>query len=449
MLTGCSSNDIAVSDEEAPIPIPPKEELVDLNIGASALATTTSRGIGTVGGTTDDANKWHGQDLWLFMTNKGTMKPAQFITSDGGDSPYISLFNNKHMKAPTNADSGLMTTADGAVNYYPMAGNFDFFGYHINDAAIDASGGKIDLSQAQTTNTPLAKFVNTNGTEVQASDADKIVVPFKIDGSQDLMAGKATPSTTEANALGSDRYYSAYSAKKNVTPNVSFNHLLTRLTFSVVAGDKTSAGLPVDGQEVALTQALSVEKIQVESKAKGEMTVAYKEKPESMLSWDDTAASEWFTLKRRYNDSHFIDNLLDLEPISLTWDTNGNTGNVIPRGEALLVQPDVYEYNIKVLVKQWVQTNTEEPQTPTAGTNKPTDYVADQTGSGNDKYPGTWTQVTHEFPTTISLNDNAKFQAGTSYNVKIYLYGLTKLEVMSTLNKWETGEDIEANKQEN
>lgn len=438
LLTGCSSNDMAIDDEDAPIPIPPKEELVELNIGAGSPSTTTSRSLGTVGGKDEETNVWKKQTLWLFMTDKGTVKPAQFITSDGSESLAIKLFNNKRMTAPDGVASGEMKTVDGAVNYYPMSGTFDFYGYHIDDAAVDGEGNAIDLTD--TSKQPAVKFVNTTGGEVDAKQADKIIVPFKINGTQDLMAGKATLSEADKELLAAeaDHYYSAYSARRKVTPDVQFKHLLTRLTFSVIAGDKASAGQAVEGQDKALTKPLTVEAILVKSATKGAMTVAYKETPENFLSWDEDAEMEWCDLKEK---SLTEENgpLTTLTAKSLEWDNETSAGKVLPLGEALLVQPGVTSYDINVKVSQWVQININEPEAAEAGTNKPADYTEDN----KDLYPGTWSLVNHVYPTSINLSDNSAFQPGTSYNVKIYLSGLTKIDVKASLNKWVEGEEIE------
>lgn len=100
------------------------------------------------------------------------------------------VFNNKEFKAPNTADntkSGLATTADGTIAYYPVSGNYDFWGYRVDNAVAG---------------TPDVKTVNDNGDEVAADQATKRVVAIEIDGSQDIMAGKAVPSNDEVTALG-------------------------------------------------------------------------------------------------------------------------------------------------------------------------------------------------------------------------------------------------------
>lgn len=446
LMTACSNNDTILDEGEEPsITIPEnKDDLVSLTIGVASPSTKTTssstRGAGVVGGINSADNVWKKQTLWLFMMNKGTVKPSQFITSKGTESMTIRLFNNKRMIAPNNVASGLLTPTDGAVNYYPMAGNFDFWGYYVDDAAITSTGTSIDLTDSL--NAPEVKYVNISGNEVSASYAEKVLVPVKIDGSQDLMAGKATLGKSETDLLPSgnnDRYYSAYAAKKGIDPNIQFKHLLTRFTFNVVAGDKTSAGKGEDGK----TKALSVTDIQVRSHTTGNMVVAYKSEPSKMIEWDNTYS--WLSLKEKSKDST-IKTLQSLTPKVLEWADDAENGTVLPLGESLLVYPNQTSYDVNIRVTQWVQINENEPETAVAGTNKPTDYDPSKPELVA-KYKGTWSLETHVFKTTVELSDNTKFQAGTSYDVTVYLYGLTQIVSKSTLGKWDKGEDITANKQ--
>ena len=140
---------------------------------------------------------------------------------------------------------------DGTINYYPPQGNFDFFGYHADDAVTAA----VDRTSAATT---------------------LWTVPFTINGTQDLMSTKAelTGDITEtssqkyimahagtAGATAADPYsrskdyYSAYAARKNVHPTLTFKHLLTRLQFSIIAGNKSAAGYVGETNAVNYNQA--------------------------------------------------------------------------------------------------------------------------------------------------------------------------------------------------
>lgn len=257
MLTACSNDDTLGGNGEQNV----SEQQIRLGVASSKVQT---RGTGTVGGMTDDENVWAGQTLWVYMLQKGSMDLAVYKSPTVGTTAgtELEVFNNKEFKAPNTADkikSGLATTADGTIAYYPVSGNYDFWGYRVDDAVKG---------------TPAVKTVNDNGDEVDADKATKRVVEIEIDGSQDIMAGKAAPSTKEVTDLGgyADNFYSAYAARKGVQPNITFNHLLTRFTFEVRAGSKATAGLPVNGN----TDAVKVTGVSVDSKTTGTLTVLHR-----------------------------------------------------------------------------------------------------------------------------------------------------------------------------
>lgn len=403
MLTACSNDDTLGGNGEQNV----SEQQIRLGVASSKVQT---RGTGTVGGMTDDDNKWAGQTLWVYMLQKGSMDLALYKAPAAGGvaTPDVEVFNNKEFKAPTTADntkSGLATTADGTIAYYPVSGNYDFWGYRVDDAAV---GG-----------TPTVKIVDDNGDEVTADHMDqatKRVVDIKIDGSQDIMAGKAAPSTDEVAKLGNyaDNFYSAYAARKGVQPNITFNHLLTRFTFEVRAGSKATAGLPAGGN----TDAVKVTGVSVDSKTTGTLTVAYTGETKAaadLLTFTGDASA--LTLKQR--DAALADNnapLVALEPVSLTWTDDAATiGDVIKVGEALLVAPGQTEYPLTIALSQDVLQKVGE------------------------------TKVTMplEQKATIKMDGVKAFEPGKSYKVTITVYGLEEIKVTATLVPWVDGGSID------
>lgn len=170
MLTACSNEDTLGGNGEQNV----SEQQIRLGVASSKVQT---RGTGTVGGMTDTENVWAGQTLWVYMLQKGSMELALYKSPAVGATAAAEteVFNNKKFTAPTTVTSGLATTADGTIAYYPVSGNYDFWGYRVDDAV---AGG-----------TPTVKTVNDNGDEVAADQATKRVVDITIDGSQDIMAG--------------------------------------------------------------------------------------------------------------------------------------------------------------------------------------------------------------------------------------------------------------------
>lgn len=402
MLTACSNDDTLGGNGEQNV----SEQQIRLGVASSKVQT---RGTGTVGGMTDAENVWAGQTLWVYMLQKGSMDLAYYKAPAVGGvaTPDVEVFNNKKFTAPdaaNNTKSGLATTADGTIAYYPVSGNYDFWGYRVDDAA----GA-----------TPVVKIVDDNGDEVTADHMDqatKRVVDITIDGSQDIMAGKAVPSTDEVTKLGNyaDNFYSAYAARKGVQPNITFNHLLTRFTFEVRAGSKATAGLPAGGN----TDAVKVTGVSVDSKTTGTLTVAYTGETKAaadLLTFTGDASA--LTLKQR--DVALADNnapLVALEPVSLTWTDDAATiGDVIKVGEALLVAPGETEYPLTISLSQ--------------------DVLEQLTGA----------KVTRplEQKATIKMDGTKKFEPGKSYKVTITVYGLQEIEVTATLVPWADGGSID------
>lgn len=403
MLAACSNDDTLGGNGEQNV----SEQQIRLGVASSKVQT---RGTGTVGGMTEDENKWAGQTLWVYMLQKGSMDLALYKAPAAGGvaTPDVEVFNNKEFKAPTTADntkSGLATTADGTIAYYPVSGNYDFWGYRVDDAAV---GG-----------TPTVKIVDDNGDEVTADHMDqatKRVVDIKIDGSQDIMAGKAAPSADEVTKLGgyADNFYSAYAARKGVQPNITFNHLLTRFTFEVRAGSKATAGLPAGGN----TDAIKVTGVSVGSKTTGTLTVAYTgatKKAAELLTFTGDASP--LILKQR--DEAVADNnapLVALKPVTLTWTDDAATiGDVLKVGEALLVAPGETEYPLTIALSQDVLQKV--------GENKVT--------------------MPLEQKATIKMDGTKTFEPGKSYKVTITVYGLEDIRVTATLVPWADGGSID------
>lgn len=400
MLTACSNEDTLGGNGDQNV----SEQQIRLGVASSKVQT---RGTGTVGGMTEAENKWAGQTLWVYMLQKGSMELGYYKTpaDAAGAAVGTAVFDNKEFKAPNTAEStvsGLATTADGTIAYYPVSGNYDFWGYRVDDAV---------------TGIPDVKLVDDTDTEVAADQATKRVVDITIDGSQDIMAGKATPSADEVTKLGNydQNFYSAYAARKGVQPNITFNHLLTRFTFEVRAGSKATAGAGASGN----TEAVRVQGVSVESLTDGKLTVAYKgETKEAADLLTFTGDASPLTLKQRAAGADNNAPLVDLEEVALTWpaDANATVGDVLPVGEALLVAPGQTEYPLTIALAQKVKKNT----------------------AAADKE-----DMALEQKATIKIDGTQKFEPGKSYKVTITVYGLEEIEVTATLVPWQDGGSID------
>ena len=264
LLTSCSSSDDAIS-ENPNSPIENQGDRTPIKVDVGSPVANLTRGTGTVGSVAGSAvaNAWHGQVINVFMFDKGTLN---LTPGDVTDPNSPALYNNEPMYTPgtdknlvtgmqTPAASGEAMITDGTINYYPINGNFDFFGYHGDDA-IDGNATITRLGANDAVITPAADPAQ----ETYDNDV-KWTLPFEIDGTQDLMSTKAALTDAQATAMGvneqtpgprANDYYSAYSARKStpVQPVLTFKHLLSRLSFVAVAGNDKAAGCEVGAPTV-------------------------------------------------------------------------------------------------------------------------------------------------------------------------------------------------------
>lgn len=474
MLASCSSESLTAGSD--PKIEPTQEERVPIEIGvATAQTKAVTRGIGTVGGTDDTPstgdNYWQAEKVNVFMFNQGTLN----LALDDPEDANSALYDNTVLTTPESAaQAGVGTNKNKGIayeivpgtpdrvkyKYYPVTGNFDFWGYYADDAA----GAPVRDAAAPATT--------------------KITVPFTIDGTQDLMVAKAKLTGTQATTMGAlpaadqTRYYSAFSARKNVQPEMSFNHLLTRLTFSVLAGNQKTRGWkesapgagdwakPADDKAY---EGVFIKSIKVRSLKTGEMIVAYtgdeKTLPELISFTESTtpapADSAWFELKGFRDDptatvqtlnplydettifTDWTSNLV-MEPL-LKWNDggtggNGNWGKIWrpktlatapatpnpdgdPIGGAILVAPEEPSYIIKVELGQYLLDSEDAPA-----------------GSGSNP---TFKVKYTTFEKEITPTSGTKFDQKTSYNVKMTLYGFERIEITTKLEPWLEGDDVE------
>lgn len=249
LFASCSSSDDAIS---SPVVVDNDNDRVPIQLGIGAAATAdVTRGMGTVGDLSTGSNIWKGQKVNIFMFKKGTLKLSRTLDPDGIAGYPTPIYNNTVMTTPSetaNTDEGVAQEVldDGRIKlrYYPIEQHLlasdaagyanepdnrkaDFWGYFIDDAGTGENGVGVPV-----------------GADVD--DATQVTVPFTIDGSQDLMVAKTTALTAaQSDKLtgdNADNYYSAYSARRDIQPNLSFAHQLTRLTFEFVGGTKATIG---------------------------------------------------------------------------------------------------------------------------------------------------------------------------------------------------------------
>lgn len=408
LLASCSSDDDLSTGGNG------KDGLQQIKIGMGVQANVATRGTGTVGAVGEKENTWANQTVNVYMLNKGTLDLAMF-----GEDP---IYENTVLTTPADNASGIATEFVNDVpqyKYYPTTKTaFDFWGYRLDDAndttATDQEGS---ATAAAIENNKFVPYLS----------GDSLLIGFKIDGTQDIMAGKAVPTEEEiAKCGGEENIYSAFAARREVQPNIKFEHLLSRLNFQVLDGKKTE---PTDEDK-----AVKVTGITVKSKATGKLVIAYKgaaafENVSDQLIVDKDADSEKdaallkeLKVKQRAEGAPLTQNLEDLTPVTPKW--NNGMAMATQVGEALLAIP-ADKYEITINLKQKVQVKG--------------DKLTPQEGDFEEK------EYTYEADLKNTANPGQGFEPGYSYNVTITVYGLSEIQITTTLIPWKDGGNIEMN----
>lgn len=450
LFASCSNSDDFVAPQVISEDVDSGDALVPIQIGVGSHVDVSTRGTGTVGsigGDVDDS-EWNGQLINVYMFKKGTLDLSMEKDPNGTDAD-VPIFNNQLMItpgsgvgiAPTSEHTGKAMVWDlddagkrGVIKYYPQLGNYDFFGYHGDNATA----------------------VPTLNSEGNAYEAD-----FTIDGSQDLMSTKAVEYGTWPNATDDvTRYFSAYSGRRGIHPNLPFDHLLTRLQFNIKAGDEGAAGVEAGVQVDPSTSAykgVKVKSIEIFSRKSGKLLTAWTSEAgvqdpvnntedeklqirASKIKWNDIVYDAtdpdantcgWLALKQRPGTDPSA-NLVPLEPVAP--DYNAAALDVADKfpfkqvGEALIVSKPLT-----------VTPNAEHTDAASVGTEGDTYFIRIaivQNVSGNHM-----SEVPGEKPFTTVTSFTAPsgesgFKLGYSYNVNLVLYGAEEIKVYTTIAPW-------------
>lgn len=411
LLASCSSDDDLSTGGNG------KDGLQQIKIGMGVQANVATRGTGTVGAVGAENNTWAKQTVNVYMLNKGTLDLAKF-----GEDP---IYENTVLTTPADNASGIASELVGGVpqyKYYPTTKTaFDFWGYRLDDAN-DATG----TADQEGTDSKVAV---TSGKYVPYTSGDSLLIGFKIDGTQDIMAGKAVPTEEEiAKCGGVDNIYSAFAARRDVQPNIKFEHLLSRLNFQVLAGAESTTDANTGVKVTGIT---------VKSKATGKLVIAYQGEATTFANVSDqlivdkdadaekdaALLKELKVMQRDASSTSLTDNLVDLKPVTPKW--NNGMALATQVGEALLAIPaNEYEITINLQQKVQVKGDKSSPVDPDDFKTKDYTYTADLKNT---------------------VNPDKGFEPGYSYNVTITVYGLSEIQITTTLIPWKDGGNIEMN----
>ncbi len=449
-MTACSTNDV-VGDAGNGGGIVTTEDQQEIGIGTSinALSSQSAGTRATIGGVGNDAeNKWPANTkLRFFMLQKNSIDPAT-EKLDEGDATAI-FFDTE--ATTTNETASKVSRTDNAIKYYPLADSrtigdetlygFDFYGYH-DGGAVTREGGAVAAKYYDAT---VAEQEGQETTikldEGRATKDDKssvVGVPFTIDGSQDIMAGKAALTDDQKTALTdnyTERAYSAFAARRGVQPIIDFNHLLTRLQFNVKAGNCSTAGYAADqtsgtdGNWVKndTVEAMQVVGISVIGKQASEGVLVVASTNNKIASgdivWTEPTGETTNEFKLKNTEGTVISKD---EAVALTGTFEGESnkkfsGKAVSIGDALLLQPGFTEYEVYITLSQ-----KRAEASSAIGTS--TDSKVERT------------QTIHG---TIKLSGDAEFEKGTSYAVNITVYGYEHIDITANLKPWKVGDEID------
>lgn len=370
------------------------EEIV-LGAGQSVSVTPASRGIGAVGDLAA-TNSWNGETVYVYGINKNATGDAQFAINGQAATAPVPVTDPD----PVAVASGALTWTGADVHYYYNGNDvYDFYGAHVDKDAIA---------------TPETAMKITAGTNLTT---DGWAVNVTINGSQDLMVAKTDKANDITNAeagkdpdedlkgaKAQDYLYSAWSARRGVTPNLVFTHLLSRLNFQAKCGSN-----PIPGTDEGAKDMIKITKIEVlDVYSTGKLQIIPTVSTPQGFTPDAKPTEE-----PKVNFVVFAESTGALAPLEALQPVDIVSADYVPVGADLLVYPE-QQYNVVIYTQQ--------------------DMNEDDTIQDNEQ---------GEISTTIKLAGDAPFVAGAMYDISITVYGLEEITVNATLTAWTDGGEIE------
>lgn len=331
-----------------------------------------------------------------------------------------------------------------------------------------------------TTITAAAEPAVVTSTINDTKETGNVKVPFTIDGTQDVLAAstyltaadtmalaknntltrdaqtgalvlEGADATTYANYAGS--LYSAKTARQKVQPNLLFKHMLTRFTFNAAAMQPNFA----EGGD----DEIRIKDIKIYSRTEGKLVATYKDVTGTAKGQDsvivcvldtttETSVNPYVGLSLKKRDAgatesgYLVDLIKDTEKSVGTLTTKGipvvyrDETDWTALGEALLVMPDESVYEMDITIEQTVYGREDVDGNGIDGTQK----IKEATIKGLKINANEVLKGAH----AASDGENAgiqKFAAGNSYNVRVQVYGLSKIEVTTTLEPWVDGGHVD------
>ena len=482
-MCSCSSESIPSAGEGNVLP--GTEDLSPISLSMTGKQTTVevgsrTRGTGNVGG--DNGTTWQNEKLYILMTSSdtlclvGTDKTAGWgFTNLDGEGPWLKeQFNGAIWARPKqngdtwdlvyNHDHNLKNNdwyqGAGVNRFYPINGASDFFAYHIDDAAAETNNASIYTASTGSAYTYPEQALDEAYPKITRNDdTNEMTVNFEINGSQDLLAGRAERVSPYNDG------FSAKSARHDVVPKISMKHLLSRLTFTIYRGDEMAKNIQITG--------ITIKKV----RNQGRMIVAYKQVPSnsSLIQWkrpgadaespnDDTYDEGALDSVQTYYRTDFKlmqspanilgdpttetdaltsikNNLAPLAPFNVSGITNwlqpSYTGTDYYKtiGSPMFVAPGETKYEMTLYYKVLVRDTDGDGEF-----DEP--VFDDETGALTSGDLIEQMRVTYSLNAPANTEDNNTFAQGKSYNIKITVYGLKPITATVELTPWTEAGDV-------
>lgn len=276
----------------------------------------------------------------------------------------VFLLKNDSVTATGGSSASSLETD----KYYKDNVNYDFYGYYVDD--IDHQDEDLEIKK------------------------NAVTLPVKITGYEDILLattdkGKDSQAAKnkaqdEGKTFNTNRVYSAYSARRDVVPNLVFKHMLTRLDFVFKTGEEVNSNTRVEIVGIA-----------VKSVINGTLTVAGAQKLEPA---DEVETA----LNLRYpTETDFLEMPNEKDGVA----------SFLPNSNSIMVYPKAGSYELTVKVRQSKKI-------------------------GADWTPGS--VETRTFPIALT---SGSFKAGNKYEVTVITYGLEPVVVGVELTDWALGDN--------
>ena len=326
--------------------------------GSSIQSTVSTKGAGAL-------DAWGGQNLYIYGLRRVDGQyviPTDPSVDYDEDEPNAYLIKNVKATAPTEGLTGSIEVHRPGTTeyfYYRESTYYDFYGYYVDNAA------------------------GTNPAPTATSST--ISLDVTIDGSQDVMIATTDKTADASHATSTvdlDRVYGAYAARRQVKPNLIFDHQLSSFKFTLVAGNAQT--------ETNVT----VQSLKVYSKSKGQLIIASNdaETPRGIIPDASQEPVEMNVIS---------------SPMSIS---QAGTPIVKP----IMVMPGASVYKVELVMTQ-------------TGYSQGDGFVTTKTEIDFSKIQSSSTEV---------QPDN-KAVSGHQYDVTLKVYGLEEVKIDVTMSTWD------------